>query len=74
MNWISVEDRLPKTGEQVLVYCKKIQGEIDYESGAAVAKVVWGCAEQSSIVDCDYYSVYAFGITHWMPPPKPPTK
>lgn len=72
--WISVDDRLPDKWEEVLVWAKKIEGEIYYEvDSPSCVKVVFDTIDRSPLVDWDYYEVLAIGITHWMPLPEPPT-
>lgn len=73
MEWIKVEDKLPEDGQEVLVWANSIEGEIYYlVEEPSCAKVYFKKVDFSPIVDCDYYQVYAEGITHWMPLPKEP--
>lgn len=73
MKWISVKERLPKQGQEVLVWVNKVEGEINYEvSEPSCVKVKFKTLENSSVVDCDYYKVLARGITHWQHLPKAP--
>lgn len=58
--WISVEDRLPKVGESVLVYGKWDDFDHEYYS------VEWN--NKSDGFGCKNYAT----ITHWMPKPEPP--
>jgi hypothetical protein len=64
--WVSVKDRLPKKNELVLVngddgifraYC---DGDLEFPS--------WQCSPIGSYAG----DGCVFGITHWMPLPKPP--
>lgn len=56
--WISVNDRLPKQGEIVIVFsCWGEYEDDDYETSI-------------QRFDVDYYK--ANDITHWMPLPEPP--
>jgi hypothetical protein len=73
MKWISIKEKLPKQGQEVLVWANKVEGEIYYEvSEPSCVKVEFKTLEYSSVVDCDYYEVFASGITHWQPLPKAP--
>lgn len=62
-NWISVEDRLPNEGANVLVYIPFRGSHLHYvsymESGLWYVPTMYG---RSSLND----------ITHWMPLPQPP--
>ncbi len=73
MDWIKIEEKLPKQDEEVLVLANKVESEIFYEvSEPSCVKVRFNKLEYSSVVDCDYYEVFASGITHWQPLPKSP--
>lgn len=59
-DWVSVEDRLPPNNTVVLVF---MEGNANVWTGA----IIWG-----------NWHVYGwrknpFKVTHWMPPPSPPT-
>lgn len=61
MKWISVQERLPKTFEPVIV-CREI--------GGGTVKVEQGHKDVT-----DWWKVYGTRtkqVTHWMPLPKPP--
>ena len=58
--WISVKDRLPETGVEVLAYS---DGDI---------YTVVHCIDGSWIASSTYYDLYH--VTHWMPLPEPPDK
>jgi hypothetical protein len=63
--WISVEDRLPESGEKILVWCS-VKGS--WFSGFFTKYddfVIWAIYEGSAI---------SSNVTHWMPPPEPPSK
>lgn len=66
MEWISVKDRLPETGRQVLVYSKRRKnGYISVVSprrGIMVEDGVWVGAGAIDLQE----------PTHWMPLPDPP--
>lgn len=61
MNWISVKDKLPPYGQQVIV-CRPY--------GKDCLKVEQGCRDLG-----DWWRVYGTRtkrVTHWMPLPEPP--
>lgn len=73
MEWINIKEKTPKKGEEVLVWCERIEGDVYYEvNEPSCAKVFFNTLQYSEIVDCDYYNVVAYNITHWMPLPKTP--
>lgn len=61
-NWISVKYRLPKSGDQVLVCAKSVNGRylafMDYLEGGAF--------------DFMGLMVWPHEVTHWMPSPELP--
>ena len=57
-DWISVEDRLPDEGKEVLFHWRNSDGKSDIE----ITSLMPG----ESITD------WAFIPTHWMPLPEPP--
>ena len=63
MNWISVKDRLPDVGKEVLTY-----GSDGIKADSY--------AFQSTISDKPVFegdhNEYNYGVTHWMPLPEPP--
>lgn len=72
LNWISVEDELPKVNDMYIVYAQKGNletGWIWYDSVVVVAEytfgVWWWCKNGN---DFDITSL----VTHWMPLPEPP--
>ena len=61
MKWISVQERLPKAFEPVIV-CRKIGGgEVKVEQGHKDVTDWW-----------KVYGTRTKQVTHWMPLPKPP--
>ena len=61
MKWISVQERLPKTFEPVIV-CREIGGgEVKVEQGHKDVTDWW-----------KVYGTRTKQVTHWMPLPKPP--
>lgn len=77
MGWISVKDRLPKSGEKVIVAVKH---NYDYLIQVAIYKNTKITAEKGTRVvekwfcsDVNFYYNENYGeITHWMPLPKSP--
>ena len=63
MEWISVKDRLPKYGEDVLICCKK-QGK----------RVMAGWYNSAPPCPQWVHNGYdaRYEVTHWMPFPLPP--
>ena len=61
MDWISVKDRLPENADRVLVS----QGEVD---DVEIAYYFHGFGWK--MLDSEWHNIY--GVTHWMPLPKPP--
>lgn len=65
--WISVKDRLPEVGEQVIVYRQKkdhkSKKEICFDSIAILChdNLVWWNSH-----------FLGYEVTHWMPLPEPP--
>ena len=67
MNWISIEEKMPQEGEQVLVI-----GFLSTELGGrriekSVGLVNWESAENSDCSDYCYYGLEYQDITHWQP-------
>jgi len=65
--WISVEDRLPETSQEVLIFSRT------EKSGTGYVNVVLYSAKFKAFNctdDCDEYKVK--NVTHWMPLPKAP--
>ena len=61
--WISVEERLPKSGERVLIMFKPFEDDENISIGWLT----------KSDFDCYDDSVNFFrSVTHWMPLPEPP--
>lgn len=67
-NWISVEDRLPKEKQKVLVYMPADE-RCDHEYICeALYNYAWhGWEDADEPIELE-------GITHWMPLPQPPRK
>jgi hypothetical protein len=62
-NWIDVRDKIPNTGEVVLV-CLKLGSDAPYvRHDACFCKHQWFYDRYNDRVDC---------VSHWMPLPKPP--
>lgn len=74
MIWISVKERTPKKGEQVLVF-----GYLDTELSSnrvpkpTVGLVEWGSEKKSDCSDMCYYHMEYQDITHWCEVPKEPS-
>lgn len=63
--WISVKDRLPRTGRSVLVYVRRDDGvDTWYRTIAWMGEKNWD--------SCDPYFSQNDTITHWMSLPEPP--
>jgi hypothetical protein len=59
-NWISVKDRLPEKGQEVLIF-DKYTDTVNY------------CWYNEGIWDCGCYcEIYYNHVTHWQPIPAPP--
>ena len=57
--WVSVEERLPKEKQRVIVRCERV--------GTSVGWILWG--NWMADIGPD-----ACKVTHWMPLPEPPAK
>ena len=57
--WVSVEERLPKEKQRVIVRCERV--------GTSVGWILWGNLMADIGPD-------AGKVTHWMPLPEPPAK
>ena len=68
--WVSVKDRLPEEGEDVLLFFGGKYGNMatGFWHGEEKEDCVWWCAytDDGFYTDCDYKP------THWMPLPAPP--
>jgi hypothetical protein len=64
MEWISVKDRLPQHGEEVLI----IDNEMNYHMSYFNADTTISCY----CWDCDEYGLRKEDVDYWMPLPKPP--
>ena len=77
IGWISVKDRMPEIGEEVLVYAK---GKIDGFIGEHVIAICKRFVEHIFSSSPGYetwstpwqYFHIDYEITHWMPLPEPP--
>lgn len=68
--WVSVSDRLPNDGDEVIGY-GIWEGEIAGKSdGKSVEAGTWRNGEIQ--LSSDYYSVNLTDVTHWQPLPSPP--
>lgn len=68
MDWISVKDRLPKAGTDVLVCCTmKVTDNVRYEKAIAMAYVC-----EDGFIDVELDKAITAGVTHWMELPEPP--
>lgn len=67
--WISVEDRLPKHYEEVLVYPPPTDFCITASYGSFKGLLTWKFVENEAGFG---YVDYMCNPTHWMPLPKPP--
>jgi hypothetical protein len=76
MEWINVNDRLPKLNESVLSYGK--DGKIIQTKYTTYNKITWGYAigrrdKWFEYITHDNFAMH-FDTTHWMPLPEPPKK
>ena len=62
MKWISVKDRMPEDGQEVIVYSP----DEDVQSGVCYFE------DYGFQGDCNLRSILV-NITHWMPLPEPPS-
>jgi len=69
MEWISVKDRQPEQGQQVLVrgWLGTDLTERDEEVEVTIGLVNWGSPDYSELSDLCHYSMWYSGITHWSP-------
>lgn len=73
--WISVNDRLPELGEDVLVYCKAKTPEFTDFIEVSVRntyKLAPWCDEETAWGIRFIPFGGEFEVTHWMPLPEPP--
>lgn len=69
--WISVKDRLPNTGEKVIVFAiGKYDGFIG-DTTYAISMMIDRPSGKRWAVPWQYFDV-DYEITHWMPLPEPP--
>ena len=68
MEWIGVDDRLPHSGEWVLMYLNKYVGVDQYRAGFFSLHSWLSAADWTE----DNYILNADNVTHWMPLPDPP--
>jgi hypothetical protein len=72
MNWISVKERTPKNGEQVLVF-GYLETELqDKAKKQTIGLVEWQDRYSSNCYDMCYYHMDYHDITHWCEIPKEP--
>ena len=64
-NWISVEDRLPEPGTNILVANAKTGSQY-----VSHRDLIWFSPERKAYVPTSYLEEFEF--THWMPLPEPP--
>jgi hypothetical protein len=69
MEWISVKDRKPEKGQQVLVrgWLGTDLTERDEEVDVTIGLVNWYTPDYSECSDTCHYSMWYSGITHWSP-------
>jgi hypothetical protein len=69
MEWISVKDRKPEKGQQVLVrgWLGTDLTERDEEVDVTIGLVNWDSPDYSECSDTCHYSMWYSGITHWSP-------
>jgi hypothetical protein len=70
--WVSVEDRMPEVGDNV-IGCGTWVGEINGKgNGVFVGAGIWMFSGYISM-ESDAYSTDIIDVTHWMPLPPPPS-
>jgi hypothetical protein len=67
MNWISIKEKKPQKGEQVLVLGYLSTELDDRREHKTVGLVNWQSAKKSECSDYCYYTVAYEDITHWHP-------
>jgi hypothetical protein len=67
MNWISIEEKMPQEGEQVLVIGFLSTELFGRRKEKSVGLVNWESAEKSDCSDYCYYELEYQDITHWQP-------
>ena len=81
-NWIDFKDKQPNDDEHVLLNLSYTSQEIDYDSGECIGdeKIETTIAIgriSDGLIWIDFDEDFTFDlsdITHWMPPPEPPSK
>ena len=67
--WISVDDRLPETGCEVLAYIKHLNPRFGPHT-----VVLYASASPDHFWEYDEGELsYNWNVTHWMPLPEPPS-
>lgn len=75
MEWISVNDRLPKKiTNKVLVHCKNGYIGFGHYEKFKENEIWYNLESQKPFTDWDLECCETYEVTHWMPLPEPPTK
>lgn len=69
MNWISVKDRLPEDGEEVIAFSEQNVTAAIYDGPESYGGECW---TESKLFYCDVTFDHLEHVTHWMPLPDPP--
>ncbi len=70
MEWISVEERLPETGEEVIVFIAGFEEDGSLASYSVREGVLFGTHPNGWWQGL--FLITEFLVTHWMPLPGPP--
>lgn len=80
MEWISVKDRLPPDGQQVLLFIQAQMQDVDCDTNEPISdlyihteKAIGYITKNTLWINYDQDGYYSLSdVTHWMPLPTPP--